>query len=36
VMNTFVNGHMVYNWDVNEQKHNFPESIPGMRLHFNR
>ncbi len=36
VLNTFVNGNMVYNWDVNQQKHNFPESNQGMRLHFNR
>jgi dihydroorotase len=36
VLNTFVNGNMVYNWDVNQQKHNFQEGNQGMRLHFNR
>lgn len=36
VLNTFVNGNMVYNWDENQQKHNFLEGIQGKRLHFNR
>jgi dihydroorotase len=36
VLKTFVNGNMVYNWDTEEQKHNFSEGINGMRLQFNR
>ena len=36
VLNTFVNGNMVYHWDAGQQKHNFLEGTQGMRLHFNR
>lgn len=36
VLNTFVNGNMVYHWDADQQKHNFQEGTQGMRLQFHR